>query len=250
MSVEPTLRTGVEVLAFGLLLLSIGISLSRTIRQMIMNYVFQSIVLFLITLLTAFDHKPAWFLFLIVPSLLAWLVEEMLAQATVVLPGNQSLSWVKRFQILFRRDSRYVSVRTARTFWPNQPSGLTQLVVGLVLIVVAFGFTYYLLSPESSRKLNIAPDMLAIAFSLLLLGLFMMVSKKDMIAQTIGLLVMEQGMALAAICCVTDNIVALAIVIGLILYIFITLTILVFLLPELHLISASVELDHQRELKG
>ena len=65
-----------------------------------------------------------------------------------------------------------------------------------------------------------------------------------------GLLVMEHGLFLAAVKVIASPSVAIQFVISLFLYIIITLTILLFLLPELHRISGSIEVKDQQQLKG
>jgi hypothetical protein len=65
-----------------------------------------------------------------------------------------------------------------------------------------------------------------------------------------GLLIMEHGMFLAAIRLNTSSYVTVFFLIGLFLYIFITLTLLIFLLPDLHRISGTIEIDQQEQLKG
>ena len=74
--------------------------------------------------------------------------------------------------------------------------------------------------------------------------------KQDIISQNMGLLVMEHGLFLAAIKFIAIPSVSFAFIVSLFLYIFITLTILVFLLPELHQESRSIQVTDQVELKG
>ena len=75
-------------------------------------------------------------------------------------------------------------------------------------------------------------------------------SKTDMISQIMGLLIMEHGMFLAAIRLIPMSLAIVAFVISLVLYIMVTLTILVILLPDLHRISDTIEIDQQKRLRG
>lgn len=91
---------------------------------------------------------------------------------------------------------------------------------------------------------------LAVAVSLLLLGIFTMINRQDLISQVIGLLVMDHGLFLAAVRVIYWRSLIPVFVISLMLYILITLVILVVLLPELHELSSTIEVGEQNQLRG
>jgi len=82
----------------------------------------------------------------------------------------------------------------------------------------------------------------------------MMFRKRDLISQTIGLLVMDQGLYLAVLKVVDVPVPALYFVAGLWFYTIITVVILVFLVPQVHReCKGGINLDEiakQSELRG
>ena len=246
----PLIPLLVEVLAYIMLGLAFMISIGRSVRQMIPLYQAQSIMLALVTVLTALEIENGGFPrlpvlpFTIIPLLLAWMIQPMLAQATV--PADVTVR--ERLRRLFSPRFRQEVLRMALPSWLEHRSlrsgSVVLILLDLILMVLAFVIAFSLI--EVSRQASI----LAITLSLLLLGLTAMANKQDIISQIMGLLVMEQGMFLAAIQVLAIPSVMIVVVVSIFVYIFITLTILIFLLPELHQISGSVEIEDQKQLKG
>jgi hydrogenase-4 membrane subunit HyfE len=96
----------------------------------------------------------------------------------------------------------------------------------------------------------IDPFSLTISLALLLIGLYTMIVKTDIISQVIGLLVIEHGMFLAAIKVITIPGLTIIFVVSMVTYIFITLLILGYLLPHLREAFNSIEIDKINQLKG
>lgn len=95
---------------------------------------------------------------------------------------------------------------------------------------------------------------LTVSLTLHLLGLFIMVSKRDLISQTIGLLVSDHGLYLAVVELVAIPVPAFFFVVGLWCYTLITLAILWLLVPQVRRrVSHEIDLDRiaeKSELKG
>jgi hydrogenase-4 membrane subunit HyfE len=122
--------------------------------------------------------------------------------------------------------------------------------VEIILIVTAFLVTYRLAGSVGEAAFGgDATSSLAVSIALLLQGLFTMSNKRDIIAQVIGLLVMEHGLFVVAVR-VAPSALASLFVISLFCYVLVTLTILVWILPALHRASKSVYLDDNSHLKG
>jgi hydrogenase-4 membrane subunit HyfE len=256
----------VAILSFIMLLMGLMLSLARTVQQMIPYYKLQCISLAVVTLLTAFENyesrssfTPGWVVgvLAIIPILLAIIIEPLLAQATVAenIPVAQrlmrALPWFGREQLRQQAMSAWLYSRRSRN------DILVPLVVDLGLVAIAF-ITAFSLGESLNQMIttngqrpaaSIHPTVLAVSFSLLLLGITTMAKTEDIISQVIGLLVMEQGMFLAAVRFIPGAM-RVYFILGLFLYIIITLTILVFLLPELHQQSGSLDVDQQTQLKG
>jgi hydrogenase-4 membrane subunit HyfE len=241
-----------EGLAFFMLFMAIMISTAPAVYQMIPLYKLQSISLALITLMTAVWFKSAEpfsrllvYLFTIIPIMLMLIIEPLLVLASV----PEDISTVERIKRLFNPLVLNNSRRHAYPVWLAQrPSARTvfaSILFDLLMIVLAFIVAFSLVQND-----RFMANMLAISFSLLLLGLSIMRGRQDIISQIMGLLIMEHGMFLAAIRLIDSSIVIVAFVISLFLYIMITLTILVFLLPDLHRISGTIDIDQQEQLKG
>ncbi len=260
------LPTIITLLSFGMLALAFNLSIARMVHVMITTYQMQSYLLALITLLTAIELDDQSKLpnlsvaaFVIIPLMLAWLIEPLLAQATV--PEDVSIQ--ERLRRFFHPSIRTEIRERALPIWlqslPTRYGEVFLLAFSLLLIVASF-FTGYLLIGSSANAPQVSftagnlqanrTIFLAISLALVLLGLSTMGLKRDLISQVMGLLVMEHGLFLAAIRFIVVPSVTVVIVVSLFLYIIITLTILFFLLPELHRVSGSIAVEDQNQLKG
>jgi len=263
----------VEILSFLMLFLGLLISFSHSVYQMIPFYRWQCLCLALITWITGVDlfigetRLPAQagsiiFLFSLVPFVLFLLIEPLLAQATVS-EGLRGLSWFLR--LIHKRYRKEILYRAKIVWLSSRPASdnlVRTILVDMVLLGLAFVTSFYLFgSLERQASIQFSASTLAVSLSLLLLGISAMSRKEDIISQVVGLLVMEQGMFLAALRLVGDTLsgstlhdglmqIKTVFIIGLLLYTFITLTILVYLLPELHRVSGSIDVKRQNLLKG
>ena len=238
------------ILSFFMLMLALSISTARTVHHMIRLYQVQSWVLAAITLLIAIDPNEnfAHFrisIFVIIPIFLAFIIKPLLAQATV----PEDIPFWERMRRMFPKRFTAATFDKAIPIWlerrPRRRNEILFLGFDLLMILASFIISFRLFAPDRLHALS-----LSVSFALLLLGLSIMSNKRDLISQVMGLLVMDHGLFLAAIQVIALVSVTLLFVISLFFYIIITLTILVLLLPELHRISGSIDLDNQTQLKG
>jgi hydrogenase-4 membrane subunit HyfE len=259
-SVSNTLQSAINILAVGMVLVALGIGSVASIQQMISLYRLQSLILALLTVLVALSASSAdpftrvvlLAFAVLIPGLLAYIIEPLLAQATV----PSEIPWAERLWRPFRRafsrgqrDAVQASIAEAMPVWLEHGLSSTRQIIsvtfGLILVLSAYAVAISLVPKDPTRALN-----LGVALALLLLGIFSMINRQDLISQIMGLLVMDHGLFLAAVRVVTRPSLIPILVISLFLYILITLVILVILLPELHAASATIEVSGQTELRG
>lgn len=250
----------ITVLSFSMLILALTIVLSVTLRQMVRYYRIQALMLTGVVLLSAGEggFQPALAAISLVPLLLFILIRPLLQRSTVR-HDSQTLRKIVS-ELLIEIKEMLPGSNTMRPIdqvWLQKGhSRLRQgmsVAVSLVLVVTAFVVPAHIVRPLLSN--NLPSSSLSITFTLLLLGLFTMINKHDIIAQIIGLLVMEHGMFLAAVTLTTrpdnpNSYLVLTFVLALLFYTAITLTILVWLLPALHNTSQSIDLNDEQELRG
>jgi hydrogenase-4 membrane subunit HyfE len=241
-----------ELLSFSMVLMALGISTVKTVRHMIPLYKIQSYILAGVTLLTSVAHDESGRLvlrnvviFLILPIFLAISVEPLLAQATV----PEDIPVLLRLRHLFLGPMRSETRQRAIPIWleqhPFRLGEVASLTYSLIFVLIAYSAAFLLGGKHIGQQNN-----LAIPIALLLLGLFTMSNKQAIISQIMGLLVMEHGLFLAAVKVIPIPDVAIVFVISLFFYTIITLMILLFLLPELHNVTGSIQVEDQQELKG
>ncbi len=246
----------ISVLTLLMVLMALGIASAKMQRYMIRLYQIQSLLLALITLLTAIgESSPAtlWHtnsLLTVIPIALAIIVPPSLARATIPLTDKPPISaanplnwtvWVKYLWHTLPRQARKYTINAM----PAQQNIVLSLSVNLGLTIAAFIIAFGL-----SETPFIDNTSLAVSIALLLLGLSTMIHQQNITAQVMGLLMMEHGMFLAAIKAGALHALAWVFVFSLFFYIIITLTILLYLLPQLRQAATSLNVDDQRELKG
>jgi hydrogenase-4 membrane subunit HyfE len=188
---------------------------------------------------------------LLIPGMLAYIVEPLLAQATAIRrvrwPARLATPFLRHISSHYRKEAER-SIHEALPVWLDHDlSPIRQrisILCSLVLTVVA-----YVLASNVLQGPQVAQS-LAVSITLLMLGMFTMINREDLISQIMGLLVMDHGLFLAAVLVMPWPSLLPYFVISLFLYILITLVILVILLPELHQESATIEVTDQRELRG
>jgi hydrogenase-4 membrane subunit HyfE len=259
------LSTIIDILAVVMVLIALGIVSVGAIQQMIRLYQIQSVILALLTGLVAFDlgtRDPATTdvgtsvllaaFAVIIPGMLAYIIEPLLAQATVPreMAPQQRLAYpFLRLLSRYYREEAARSIREALPVWLEH--GLSSrrqrssAAISLLLTASAYIFAQSLLGGPGVEARS-----LAVSMTLLMLGMFTMINRQDLISQVMGLLVMDHGLFLAAVRVITLPSLIATFVVSLFLYILITLVILVILLPELHERSATIEVADQRELRG
>ena len=255
--------TLVEALALLMLLMALLIASARTVQQMIRYYQWQCLLLAVITFVVGATPDAAQntegvfrinvIIFAAIPLLLAYLIEPLLANATV----PEELSFGQRWRRLTSR-SVYAEIRRrALPSWlekrPTRRGAMLYLAVNLGLMVLAYFVAHQLLPPANAQEINQGipqANSLAVSLALVLVGLVSMTNKQDIISQIMGLLVMEDGLFLAAIRVTAVRTVISTFIVSLFLYTIITLLLLAVLLPELHRLSGTLEIDEQQQQKG
>ncbi len=275
------LNQSVVVLSYLLIIIALWISATRTLRLMVRLYQAQSLVLTGVVLITAIERRRSQLalgLVAILPLTLAVIVPPLLARATldaaVMRRGGDDagLTWLRRLRVAQRW-----AIDKAELIWLQHgrsrlPVSLTAAVdlfllatallagfrlAGLHLVTSAVsghgasapGASGQAVSGQAARPSPALVASLAVSIALLLQGLFTMINKNDIISQIIGLLVVDQGLFLAAVR-VAPAALAYYFVLSLFLYVLVTLTILLWVLPGLHRTSASIEIAGNAELRG
>lgn len=261
MDTVELLETITTFLAFAMLLIALSISGSTTVKRMIRLYQIQALILTAIVLLIAAESEPFNLILLavaVLPLFLALTINFFLRRATQASPRaterRQANSPRHRVPHVDRgRGDPQIAIGDTTLIWlqlghHSQRRALISIGVNLVLIVIAFVVAYQLVGIGGQE--TISTNILAVSMALLLLGISIMTNKRDTIAQIVGLLVVEHGLFLAAVKIIAIPTLAFGFGVSLFFYIIITLTILLWILPALHRISGSVELDDQQQLWG
>lgn len=254
------LDTVIKILALVMVVMALGIVSVGAIQRMIHLYRLQSLLLALLTMLIAFApgqaDLPTRILLgafaVLIPGMLAYIIEPLLAQATVPRPAPWAQRLGRPFLRVFSQRLRAESqqaIREALPVWLEHglsPSRQrTSAAISLVLTAVAYVVAFTLIADEPGRAWD-----LAIAITLLMLGMFTMINRQDLISQIMGLLVVDHGLFLAAVRVIAIPTLISIFVLSLFPYILITLVVLVILLPELHAASETIEVANQKELRG
>lgn len=253
----PTLRNIIDILAFVMVPIALATISVRAIQRMIRLYQLQSFILALLTMLRAFEFTEASLitrLFLsafavLIPGLLVYIIEPLLALATVPTEGSLRERMRHPLRIISSRRYYRAYIRAATPVWLDHglsPARRTASVaISLLLIVIAYVVAFDIVDSDVERA-----QTLAVAMTLLMLGIFTIVNRQDLISQIVGLLVMDHGLFLAVVRFITLPALIPTFVVSLFLYILITLLILVILLPELHAKSETIEVADQKTLRG
>ena len=246
------------VISFFILLAAVSISTSTTVENMLNLYQWQALMVAAIVLLTAFESQPINLplaVVAILPISLALVIKPLLRRATMAVPEEPGKAESKTRPELLGADGEGglgMLPRKPELTWLQQGRSrlppVVLLGIGSMLTLFSFIVAYLLIGKGPQQGID--PNSVGISIALLLIGILIMSNKRDIIAQIIGLLVMEHGLFLAAIKVITRSRLAIFFAGALFFYILITLTILLWLLPTLHRVSGSIELDAQAQLKG
>lgn len=250
------------VTTFIMLILALQISYSATVGRMVSVYILQAYILSVITVLTGFESfikaSPGtglgaavpYSILGVLPLLLAVIIRPLLARATLL----EVDPW---YAGIFSFQKRKRLIAQAQPVWlehgRSKVNAVVNISINLGLTILSFFIAYRLVPGRTPPQPSQGPfDSInfAISLGLVLVGLFVLIVKTDIISQIIGLLIMEHGLFLAAIKVVTIRALGLIFVFSMFAYIAVTLLILVILLPALRKQAKSIEIDEMSELKG
>jgi hydrogenase-4 membrane subunit HyfE len=249
------METIVALLNFLLLVLAFMISAARTIGFMVRMYIVQALTLGAIAFLTGqmeqsrpgtvpLAHAGILWLLPVPPTILAIVTPFLLARASV--KRNPPTAAAPREQPWSHRFLQWLDA--AGPIWlehgRSRVSQTVNLCANFVLSVLAFVLA------TSLQTTRTGDPSLAISLALLLNGLLIMIVKADIISQVMGLLVMDQGLYLAAIHATVTSRVSPWFVWSMFLYALITLTILLYILPKFHNLAGDIDLYKTTTLKG
>jgi hydrogenase-4 membrane subunit HyfE len=264
------LKSFLDLLEVFLVVTTMWITISDTVKQVVFVYRLQSLVLAVVTALAAgikLAERPSAgdvsnvvliLLIAFLPLFLFAFIKPLLVRATLS-KTDPSVSEelrmllagvVGQFTPIFDRWRRFRirhekyrnQERDAETAWIGrkvESSSQRVLLVLPALLLVAFLVPFMITTPgfSSSEKIG-----LAVSLALHLLGLYnMTLPQRDIISQVIGLLVMDHGLYLAVVKIVEIPVPAAFFVISLYFYTAITMFILIILLPELRRQTGSIE---------
>jgi len=252
--------TPLDLLEVILILTTFIVTTTPSVKQIISTYRLQSILLAMVTTVAAsakamksYSAEPRefnvaiWILFIaLLPILLAWAIKPLLVRAT--LAGETST-----LGFLFHRSIQRQLEEEAERVWRQYKAATREqfhLLIFLILVFVAFYIAFRIIAGDFSLSERVG---LAVSMALHLIGLYNMFAKQDIIAQVIGLLIMDHGLYLAVIKIVEIPVPATFFVISLYFYTLITMFILVILLPRVRRETQSIDLSEiaaKSKLKG
>lgn len=260
MFAEDTVQQVATLLSYLMVIMALAISASTTLKGMLKLYQAQAWVLTFVVLLTSLGpdrRQLAVTLLALLPATLAIVVPPLLGRASLDPPEPRERSAGPRPGLRARMTSLRASLRDAparaELIWLQHGSsrltGGLSAVIDMMLIAAAVLVANRLVRGVSgTMAVDVVPS-LAVSIALLLQGLFTMSNKRDIIAQVIGLLVIEHGLFLVAVRVAPPGL-AVLFIWSLYFYVLVTLTILLWILPELHSAARSIEVSDNSRLKG
>jgi hydrogenase-4 membrane subunit HyfE len=258
----------VQLFEFLLLITAFWITLTSSIESIVRTYRVQSVLLAVVTASTAWEKLQyrqgdpfgldtkfiVLGMILVLPLLLAVFSKELLLRATLSVnaaaaPRERKLvhpakhGGQKETNAVFwglpsaQESDEYADAkRTWRDVSEKSLSIRALDVIAFIAIVALAAWAATLFSQRPSDKIPRPIDEtlgLTVSLSLHLVGLYIMTAKRDLISQTVGLLVMDHGLYLTIVKIVAVPVPALSFVIGLWFYTVITFVILVFMVPQI-----------------
>lgn len=241
-----------NLLSYLLVIIALLISAATTLKLMVRLYRAQAWLLTLVVVLTTLEPgrtRLALALVAVLPMMLAIFVPHLLARASI----RPRTSADKHQALATRVASQRGALALAEITWlqngRSRLSGGLSVAIDMALIAAAVLVAYRLVyGPGGTLDRAVAPS-LAVTIALVLQGLFTMINKKDIIGQVVGLLVIEHGLFLAAVRIAPPPL-AYLFVWSLFFYVLVTMTILLWILPELHRASGSIQVADNSGLKG
>jgi hydrogenase-4 membrane subunit HyfE len=252
------------LLSYVMVIMALAISASSTLKQMVRLYQAQAWVLTFVVLLTSIEpDRTQWAItaLAVLPATLATVVPPLLGRASLArarvsgpgepapeaagpkAPGGRAASLRNLRDAPIRADLIWLQHGRSRL------RGGLSAGIDMMLIATAVLVAYRLVRGVGGMLESEVVPSLAVSMALVLQGLFTMANKRDIIAQIIGLLVIEHGLFLAAVR-VAPSALAFLFVLSLFFYVIVTLVILLWILPELHRASRSIEVSDNSRLRG
>jgi hydrogenase-4 membrane subunit HyfE len=223
------------LLSYLILIMALMISASSTLKRMVTWYRAQSLVLTVVVLLTGLESgriQGAVAALALLPATLAVVVPPLLRRVALTRERGTDLIWLQHGGSRLRG---------------GQSAAVDMLLIGTAVLVANRVFRG--VGGVDAGVDSGVVSSLAVTIALVLQGLFTMGNKRDIIAQVIGLLVIEHGLFLAAVR-VAPSALAFLFVLSLFFYLLVTLTILFWILPELYRASRSIEVEDHTRLRG
>jgi hydrogenase-4 membrane subunit HyfE len=118
--------------------------------------------------------------------------------------------------------------------------------VGWGLVVLTFWAIFTLLTGVN----NVDTLRLCTSLTMVLVGVFSWIVRKDLLSQAIGLLVMDHGLFLMAESIILRVSTSFALIISLFIYLSVPLTCLLFVMPRLRQMPGGLQVDKHRKLRG
>jgi hydrogenase-4 membrane subunit HyfE len=228
------------LLSYLTVIMALLISASSTLKQMVQLYQAQAWLLTVVVLLTSLEPgriQVAVAALALLPAALAVLVPPLLARASVTRVRRTLRGQLASVELIWLQHGS------------SRLRGGQSAAVDMLLIATAVLVAYRLVRGVGGIDADDVVPNLAVTIALVLQGLFTMGNKRDIIAQVIGLLVIEHGLFLAAVR-VAPSELAFLFVLSLFFYVLVTLVILLWILPQLHRASRSIEVSDHSRLKG
>lgn len=123
-------------------------------------------------------------------------------------------------------------------------SSKASLLVGVGLVTLA----YYVVAPDYGMQQAVAGNSLPISLAMVLIGLFVMISRKQAIAQMLGVIVMENGLFLTAVAMTSGM--PLMVELGTFFDLFVGALIMGILSFRINQTFDSIDVDRLQKLKG
>lgn len=253
MNIATFVNVGTDAFVILAVLAALYNVFTRRLQSKINSYRFQTLALALLAFLKAIDNQPLFLLVALILFIQYLIIARVLAYITNVEQREPGQSrWVafrKRLDIARARSTWLLPIQHPTTNIVRT-NPLASLILGSGLVIFAYVVAYQV-APQLGATLGVNfVNGLGASLALLLVGLLIMIIAYDTLAQTTGLLVMENGLFLAAVIIITTNqVLVLAFLIGMFAWYTLTLVILTNFLPRLRQLSGSTDLEDQKVLK-
>ena len=254
-TIHDFVNGGTDALVIGAVLMALYNAFTRKLQSKINSYRLQTLALALVALLKANITTNLWFYG--VASILfiqILVIARFLAYVTNVEERKPGQSWIST-------KWERTDIKKARSIWLEynleydsntfRANPLTSLIISSGLIAFAY-FVAYQVAPH-----QVVPQFgggnlvygLGASLALLLVGLFIMINAHDILSQIMGLLVMENGLFLAAVIFINDPALVFVFLVTMFAWYTLTWVILLSFLPRLRQFSRSIYVKDQRVLK-